>query len=188
MSLQKYEKMRDVVGQYHQGQYRNKDKNSPYRFHCEAAALLIKETLEQAGEYDDNADDIILAALGHDLYEDTSVDRGFIRQEFGTHVDELIFQLTNEEDDEHRDKYMQKIHSASDEVILIKLADMIENMNSVFYNRGVLGQAWIDTFFLPIMNDYLPHLRDKKFTTYVQTGNSLLAYMKASYSVLAQVK
>jgi (p)ppGpp synthase/HD superfamily hydrolase len=188
VNLQKYEKMRRVVERYHKGQYRNKDKNSPYRLHCEAVALLVKEVLTQTGEYDDNADDIVLAALGHDLYEDTSVDRDFIRQEFGAHVDELIFQLTNEEDDEHRDKYMQKIHSASDEVILIKLADMIENMNSVFYNRSVLGQEWVDTFFLPIMDDYLPHLHGKKFTNYVQTGNYLLAYMKASYGILAQVK
>jgi len=188
MNLQKYEKMRGVVKQYHKGQYRNKDKDSPYRLHCEAVALLIKEVLVQTGEYDDNADDIVLAALGHDLYEDTSIDREFIRQGFGTYVDELIFQLTNEEDDQHRDKYMQKIHLASNEAVLIKLADMIENMNSVFYNRGVLGQEWVDTFFLPIMNDYLPHLRDKEFTNYTQTGNSLLAYMKASYSTLTQVR
>lgn len=188
MNLQKYEKMRDVVKQYHKGQYRNKDENTPYRLHCEAVALLVKEVLVQTGEYDDNADDIVLAALGHDLYEDTSIDRGFIREEFGTHVDELIFQLTNEEDDEHRDKYMKKIHLAPDEVILIKLADMIENMNSVFYNRSALGQEWVDTFFLPIMNDYLPHLRDKEFTSYPRTGNSLLAYMKASYDILMQVK
>ena len=180
--------MRGVVERYHEGQYRNKDKDSPYRLHCEAVALLVKELLEQTGEYDDNADDIVLAALGHDLYEDTSADRDFIRKEFGEHVDELIFQLTNEEDDLHRDKYMQKIHLASDEVILIKLADMIENMNSVFYNRDVLGQEWVDTFFLPIMNDYLPNLRDKKFTSYAQTGNSLLAYMKASYSTLTQIR
>lgn len=180
--------MRDVVKQYHKGQYRNKDENTPYRLHCEAVALLVKEVLVQTGEYDDNADDIVLAALGHDLYEDTSIGREFIRQEFGAHVDELIFQMTNEEDDEHRAKYMQKISSAPDEVILIKLADMIENMNSVFYNKGILGQEWIDTFFLPIMNDYMPYLRDKEFTDYVQTGNCLLAYMKASYSALVQVK
>ena len=188
MNSQKYEKMRAVVERYHKGQYRNKDKNSPYRFHCEAVALLIKEVLVQTGEYDDNADDIVLAALGHDLYEDTSVDREFIRQEFGNHVDELIFQLTNEEDDEHRDKYMQKIHLASDEVILIKLADMIENMNCVFYNRDVVGEEWIDTFFLPIMNDNLPNLQGKEFTNYAQTGGCLLAYMKASYSVLTHIK
>lgn len=187
MDLQKYEKMRRVVEQYHDGQYRNNDKSSPYRFHCEAVALLVREILLQAGEYDHNADDIVLAALGHDLYEDTSVDREFIRNEFGARVDELIFQLTNEEDDEHRDKYMQKIHSASDEVILIKLADMIENMNSVFYNRNTLGKEWVDTFFLPIMNDYLPHLRGKQFASYTQTGNALLAYMKASYGALTQV-
>lgn len=179
--------MRRIVERYHEGQYRNNDKSSPYRFHCEAVALLVHEVLVQTDEYDKSADDIILAALGHDLYEDTSVDRKLIRQEFGARVDELIFQLTNEEDDAHREEYMRKIHSASDEVVLVKLADMIENMNSVFYNRNVLGKEWVDTFFLPIMDDYLPHLRDKKFGSYTQTGNALLAYMKASYNTLTQI-
>lgn len=83
MDLQKYEKMRRIVERYHEGQYRNNDKSSPYRFHCEAVALLVHEVLVQTDEYDKSADDIILAALGHDLYEDTSVDRKLIRQEFG---------------------------------------------------------------------------------------------------------
>ena len=77
---------------------------------------------------------MIQAALGHDLLEDTAIQKDRIIRDINFEVLQLIEELTNPNDDAHLDEYMKKIASDSEEARLIKYADLIENTSSFCYS------------------------------------------------------
>lgn len=172
---EKVKNMLRLVQQYHAEQFRNKGR-VPYWYHCLSVAEIVTVALEQAGELESNNDlfiSIACSALGHDLFEDTIVERQIIREKFGAQVEEMIVTLTNEEDDAHRDKYMEKIAASSEELALIKYADLIENTISCAYGIHDLGIDWIKSFYLPIKSETEKVLASKKFAVYPETATLL---------------
>ena len=178
MEIFQQEKVKDMlqlVQQYHAEQFRNNGK-VPYWHHCLSVAEIVIVAFEQTGELENNNDllvSIACSALGHDLLEDTAVTRLAIRDRFGLRVEEMIISLTNEEDDAHRDKYMRKIAASSEELALIKYADLIENTISCAYGINDLGVDWIKSFYLPIKDETEKILASKKFSIYAETANLL---------------
>lgn len=182
MSTDKRQAMLALVKQSHASQFRNKERKTPYWLHCAGVAALVEGAYIGSGMA--VPDVVYLAALGHDLYEDTDVAPELIQQEFGYEVHQLIQMLTNEEDDQHRIKYMQKLQDSSEQARLIKLADMIDNIFSVVYNLDVLGMEWLEEFFLPIMKDTIETLSRTTFDTLSEPANLLIGTRDMGFALL----
>ena len=117
----------------HEGQLR-KDGVSPYVSHCIAAAdITVDMGLDE---------DSIVAALLHDLIEDTAMTHADIARQFGTAVADIVegvtkltrVQYTNIEDEQMENIRKMLIAMAKDiRVILIKIADRLHNMRTMAY-------------------------------------------------------
>ncbi len=180
----RYESMLAYVRKYHDGQLRNKSDTTPYWIHCYGVARIVQTYAENNAPNIDNTA-IVLAALGHDLYEDTAASRDEVRQLYGDKVDDFIFGLTNEHDDANRDAYMEKMRHSPEEVIIVKMADMAENMQSVYYGMSILGKEWLESFFLPIMDDSIQIVGSySAYEKYGETAAQLLQRVEMAYEML----
>ena len=183
-----YDDMLAYVKRYHAGQVRNKKHPLPYWTHCYGVATITKRYLERYLPDTDHTE-VVLAALGHDLYEDTAATREEVRKRYSGRVDELIFGLTNEHSDADRAAYMEKMLVSPEAVIIVKMADMIENMQSVYYNIDILGTPFLDTFFMPIMDDSMKVITEyNNYTVYAQVAAIMLAHAKLNYELLSGMR
>ena len=113
----------------HAGQTR-KYTGEPYVNHCVAVASLVKG----ANDYSDN---MIAAALLHDTLEDTQVDIGLIRHNFGEYVAYLVYMLTDTPRNDMMNRAQRKandrerLRKSLPSVQTIKLADLIDNSKSI---------------------------------------------------------
>lgn len=106
----------------HSGQFR-KDKKIPYISHPEAVVNLLKEI----GTKDE---DILCAAWLHDVIEDGGVTRKKLEKEFNPNISRIVSTLTR---DVGRKKYLERIRNVDYPVQIIKLADVIHNLSSLFH-------------------------------------------------------
>lgn len=97
----------------------------PYFIHPKGVALIV---LKNGGNTDQ-----IKAALLHDTLEDTHTSDEELRVCFGEHVQSLVRELTNQRykiDEISKEAYMtEKPMKLSNEALLVKLADMLYNLN-----------------------------------------------------------
>jgi (p)ppGpp synthase/HD superfamily hydrolase len=97
----------------------------PYFIHPKGVALIV---LKNGGNTDQ-----IKAALLHDTLEDTHTSDEELRVCFGEHVQSLVRELTNQRykiEEMGKEAYMsEKLMKLSNEALLIKLADMLYNLN-----------------------------------------------------------
>ena len=168
--------MDQIVRKYHSKQLRN-DKEGylspkvPYFDHLESVRHILSFALYKFGECQDPQleKDILNAAIGHDLLEDTDITEAEIIEASNERVLSLIKELTNPVDDEHTDQYMDQIKNASEEARLIKYADLIENTSCVCYNFHVVGRDWAYDFYRPLMYRTEHVLDATSFPTYPRT-------------------
>ena len=116
----------------HSGQLRR--DGSPYVTHCIAAAdISVDIGLDE---------DSIIAALLHDVIEDTSLTHEDIAKQFGTAVADIVegvtkltrVQYTSKEDEQAENLRKMLLAMAKDiRVILIKIADRLHNMRTMAY-------------------------------------------------------
>ena len=122
----------EVAKTAHSGQMR-KD-GSPYVTHCVAAADIAADIgLDE---------DSIVAALLHDVIEDTELKHEDIARQFGTQVADIVegvtkltrVQYTSKEDEQMENLRKMLMAMAKDiRVILIKIADRLHNMRTMDY-------------------------------------------------------
>ena len=122
----------EVARMAHSGQYR-KD-GSPYVTHCVAAAdIAVDMGLDE---------DSIIAALLHDVIEDTNLVHADIARQFGDAVADIVegvtkltrVQYTSKEDEQMENLRKMLMAMAKDiRVILIKIADRLHNMRTMAY-------------------------------------------------------
>lgn len=134
-----------VAAIQHDKQYR-KDNLTPLIIHPFEVALIVSE-------YTDD-EDVMSAALLHDLLEDTS---GYfyekLEEEFGEKVANIVQSLTDEplpdlDWNQKHQKYLENLKNTSDEAILVCLADKYSNVSTapvnqdrVWYYQGVIEIA-----------------------------------------------
>ena len=127
--------MLELVKERHAHQTRNGKAETEYWKHCKGAADILEEAITEQSDMTESpvVENVYLAALGHDLYEDgkPEVKPEDIAVDYGQEVADLIAEVTNRKDDEHRDDYLEQLRTASDEAILIKYADQIDNAESI---------------------------------------------------------
>src|SRR3989344_7497791 len=90
-----YEAALAFVQQKHAGQMRA--GGVPTWHHLVRVSHLLQGVLEEYAEgTEDNRQAIVLAALGHDVLEDTDATRADVHSVFGERAAELIWGMTNE--------------------------------------------------------------------------------------------
>ena len=176
----------------HVGQYRNKvdDNAISYTEHLYGVASVISSAMNLSGEIEDDElgrelrDDIIYAALGHDLIEDTDVSEDEIIAATNERTLSIIKDLTNPDDDSHTERYMNQLEKASEEARIVKYADLIENTLSVTYNYHILGKDWLEIFYRPILEKTTGVLGQTQFEKYPETARILKEMLATSTALL----
>jgi (p)ppGpp synthase/HD superfamily hydrolase len=136
MESESYDQMCAVVRQHHARQSRN-GGHVPYAQHCDRVADLLRYALGNTGEASGaRRESILLAGLGHDLFEYTKIDRSALAAQFGEPVAALIFEVTNVAGDSHLSEYLDKLKTISEGVLLIKLADLATRPRPGSRKRG----------------------------------------------------
>jgi (p)ppGpp synthase/HD superfamily hydrolase len=181
-------RMLEIIQREHAHQARNGGR-VPYWMHTQSVAEIIEYAFEKTGELAPDpvlALDLYLAAQGHDLYEDTSVPPESIRATFGERVNGLIVAMTNETGDHDRAAYVQRMALATEEVRLIKLADLADNLASSAYGVHDLGVQWIVDFLMPIADEMRRALHVSSFHRYRLTAALLLNLVEYNWVRLEQ--
>ena len=174
----------------HREQYRNYRENFvlpaiPYAEHLNGVASILDACLSVGGECSDpqKRRDMLDAALGHDLLEDTAATEEDVLALTNENVLRLIRALTNPCDDAHTDAYMEQLRSASEEARLIKYADLIENTASVSYYLFIVGKEWAGSFYCPILERTAAVLAGTVFTAYPKTAD----HMRKTLAVFSEL-
>jgi len=114
--------------EYHSGQDR-KYSNTPYICHPLAVMQIVRSITED--------EDMLIAAVLHDLIEDTNATIEFIENKYGGRVAELVRCLTDasrpEDGNRETRKNIDLVHTAkaTPDAKTIKLADLIHNIESI---------------------------------------------------------
>lgn len=114
----------------HHGQMRRETEPLPYITHLFSVALLVAE--------DGADDDVVTAALLHDTLEDTDTTREEIVNEFNERVAILVESVSEIKEKggkklnwkERKAEYLANLERASDDAIIIAVADKIDNIES----------------------------------------------------------
>ncbi len=109
----------------HHGQMRRETEPLPYITHPFSVAILVAE--------DGAEDDVVTAALLHDVIEDTGTTREEIVEAFNEHVAALVQAVTEPKDLEWRERkeaYFKNLQTAPVEALLVMAADKIDNIES----------------------------------------------------------
>jgi (p)ppGpp synthase/HD superfamily hydrolase len=132
--------MNDMIKKAHQfavaahKDQKRKFTEEPYVVHLEGTAQLVWEATDGNASYD-----VYVAAILHDVVEDTDVELMEVGREFGGTVMSLVKELTiNEQQKKKLGKKIylaQKINQMSAPAFLIKLCDRLHNVTSLIDKR-----------------------------------------------------
>ncbi|MFX0069947.1 MAG: HD domain-containing protein [Candidatus Hermodarchaeota archaeon] len=100
-----------------------KDEKTPYIVH----PLRITAILRAAGFSEYEHEDLMIAALFHDLVEDTNVSIKEITNKFGTKVSSIVEELSKPKQG-NKDEWLKTFDKYSKEAQIIKMADRIDNL------------------------------------------------------------
>jgi len=153
---------------WHMGQDRRYQK-IPYISHPIAVMEIVREV--------SNDEDMLCAAVLHDVVEDTSVDNNTIKQLFGERVAMLVDWLTDQakpEDGNRKARIsINRAHTAAapPEAKTIKLADLIHNSISIVEHDPSFASVYMKEMEL-----LLSVLGDGDSTLYAKANKCLLEY------------
>ncbi|MFX0041904.1 MAG: HD domain-containing protein [Candidatus Hodarchaeota archaeon] len=108
------------------GNLRRKTKNVPYVIH----PIRVVSILRAAGFNEFKNENLMIAALFHDLVEDTDTSLVEIESQFGTSVALIVAELTkpNGATGREKEKWLESFTKRSREAKIIKMADRIDNL------------------------------------------------------------
>lgn len=105
------------------GNKRRISGNVPYIIHPIRVAMILRA----AGFSEFKDSNLIIAALFHDLLEDTDVSFEDLKQEYGNQLALIVKELSKPEESK-KDDWLNSFGSASGEAKIIKIADRIDNL------------------------------------------------------------
>ena len=148
----------------HKNQTRKGD-DLPYIIHPVMVALkLVKHNFQ---------DNVIAAALTHDVLEDTNYPEEKLRKELGDEVLEIIKAVTNDDSlpwEEKKKKYVESVRNSSEGAKAVAVADKIHNLESLLiayeeqgqtlwtrFNRGKEQKIWFENEVLKMLKETWQH-------------------------------
>lgn len=164
----------------HKAQKR-KASGDPYIIH----PIRVLRVLSEAGITDDT---VLIAAVLHDVVEDTSVTLDEIHKIFGKRVANFVYEVTNNPDLSKIDKKKAQITKAPNMSVgakLIKMADMTDNLSDLLeypppeWTRERVKGYFVWKYVIYVsggfrdVNNYLVNELDKLFSS-VLTINELM--------------
>ncbi len=120
----------------HAGQIRKADPQVPYASHPLHVAIMVQE----AG----GGEDSVIAALLHDLLEDTDVTPEDLHDEFGAEVSTIVQEVSEDKSlpwHERKARMVERLRSASPEACMIAAADKIHNLETLVDAHDRFGPA-----------------------------------------------
>lgn len=125
VDMQNVEKAIDFCKKYHNGQFR--DSGEPFYTHPLEVASMVSDFSFKT--------DVIVAAILHDIIEDTAVTVGKVLDTFGWRIAEMVDMLTRERPDGTKLSVKEILFNAYNkgdfEVLLIKTIDRMHNMKTI---------------------------------------------------------
>ncbi len=130
----------------HEGQVRNGSGGMPYVEHPIRVAALLDEH--------DYREEVLAAALLHDVIEDSDLDLDEIREEFGAEVAGLVGALTDDESiDSYRERkaeHRERVAAADGDAMAIYGADKLTNSSTLRASYEEEGDAVRGEFKVPL--------------------------------------
>jgi (p)ppGpp synthase/HD superfamily hydrolase len=130
----------------HEGQVRNGSGGMPYVEHPIAVATLLDEH--------GHRDEVLTAALLHDVVEDSGTGLDELREKFGEEVAGMVGALTDDESiDEYRERkaeHRERVAAAGAEALAIYGADKLTNARTLRGAYAEEGEAVRDEFKVPL--------------------------------------
>jgi len=118
---------------YH-GDQRRKFSDEPYINHCLRVASLV-------GDYSDK-EELIIAAILHDIVEDTTATLLDVNSWFGDKVSSLVLELTNDDiilNTQGKRFYIaEKFNTLSNDGLIIKFLDRLDNLTGLINSSATL--------------------------------------------------
>lgn len=143
--------------------------------HAERTAHYFEKTVKKFNEINKHElRDLTLAALGHDLLEDTMIGEEEINKKWGEESLFYIKMLTNFQGDKNFNAYIEKLKKAPEKVLLIKLADIHSNIANSIERFNKFDPWWFKNFWLPLLKRYKKELFNRIFVTYPKTGQNMI--------------
>lgn len=118
----------EFAARVHQNQRRKGRSKRPYIGHC----IEVASTLVSVGKVDDV--NVIVAALLHDVVEDTDTTNDEIRDRYGAVVADLVAEVTDDKNlkkKERKELQVEHAPTISPSAKLIKIADKISNVREI---------------------------------------------------------
>jgi len=148
----------------HKNQVRKGD-GTPYIVHPIMVALkLAKYSFP---------DEVVAAALVHDVLEDTDFSQGKLEEELGKEVLDIVLSVTNDASlswEEKKKKYVETVRNGSDGAKAVSLADKIHNLESLLlaykeqgpslwskFHRGKEQMIWFESEVLKMLKETWRH-------------------------------
>ncbi len=164
----------DLAHGAHEGQQR-KDNGAPYMTH----PLRVAQLVEEAG-FDE---EVVAAALLHDVVEDSEIDLSEIASQFGSRVAQIVSALTEDEsiDDyeqrkaEHRDR----VEAAGPEAVAVYTADKLSNLRDMRGLYAAIGERAAERFTAPLDLRARLWLEDAAMAERALPGSDLAAALRA---------
>jgi guanosine-3',5'-bis(diphosphate) 3'-pyrophosphohydrolase len=130
----------------HAGQFRNGAKKFPYIDH----PRVVAERLAEHGF----PDEVLAAALLHDVVEDTETEVDELRARFGDQVAERVAAMTEDEAiedyEERKAEHRQRVAEAGTEVLAIYAADKLTNLATLRDAYAEKGEAVAEQLSVPL--------------------------------------
>jgi guanosine-3',5'-bis(diphosphate) 3'-pyrophosphohydrolase len=117
-----------VASEAHKNQTRKGDGGAPYINHLIEVAFLLSDVASVSDA------SLLQAAILHDSLEDTELNKEQLLHAFGEEVVSYIEAVSDDKTlslSERRQKQIEHISNASDEIKLLKLADHCSNISSI---------------------------------------------------------
>lgn len=133
-------------GMKHKGQVR-KYTGEPYFTHCEAVAERVAEFIDEYPEYFVNKDEVVAAALLHDVVEDTDATFEMVQDICGENVVKYVYYLTKPPEfvgnrAQRKLLFNSKLALAPFEVKVIKFFDVMHNAPSIEEHDKEFFKTW----------------------------------------------
>lgn len=164
--------------------------------HAIRVYLILQEKLSQQKISGAKKKSILLAGLFHDLLEDTNTTEADIIKQANKITLKLVKEMTINFHNCSIKQAVKPLYFTSDELTLIKLADIYDNVRKSPYFLRTNGLKWYKTFFLPLLNEYKNWIgfklgRQKKYRLLVkgfsQDVLKEIAFLESNYFTFSKI-